>query len=99
MSINWGWSPWLVVPCSLLIGGLCGLASGGITALLNVQPFIATLAMMVFARGLAKHISGGTKISTAIERADGSYQYVDVPGLFKAIDARIFGGTVSIVTV
>jgi ribose transport system permease protein len=99
MSIHWGWSPWLVIACSLIIGGLCGLASGSITSLLKVQPFIATLAMMVFARGLAKHISGGTKISTAVEQADGSYRYVDVPQLFKTIDARIFGGTVSIVTV
>ncbi|HEX3602066.1 MAG TPA: ABC transporter permease [Lacipirellulaceae bacterium] len=99
MSIHWAWSPWLVVACSILIGGLCGLAAGSITALLKVQPFIATLAMMVFARGLAKHISGGTKISTAVEQADGTYRYVDVPHLFQAIDARIFGGTVSIVTV
>src|SRR6185312_14774113 len=35
MSIHWGWSPWLVVACSLLIGGLCGLASGSITSLLK----------------------------------------------------------------
>src|SRR4051812_17627211 len=99
MSIHWAWSAWLVIPSSILIGGLCGLASGGVTALLNVQPFIATLAMMVFARGLAKHISGGTKISTAVEQTDGTYHYVDVPHLFQWIDARVLGGTVSIVTV
>lgn len=98
MSIHWGWSAWAVVPCSIVIGGLCGLASGSITSLLKVQPFIATLAMMVFARGLAKHISGGTKISTAVEQADGTYRYVDIPHLFQSIDARILGGSVSVVT-
>jgi len=98
MAIHWSWSPWLVVPASLLIGGGCGLVSGSITARLKVQPFIATLAMMVFARGLAKHISGGMKISTAVEQADGSYRYVDVPALFQAIDRRVLGGNVSVVT-
>ena len=48
----------------------------------RVQPFIATLAMMVFARGLAKLLSGGQKISTAVQQPDGTYQYVDVPPIF-----------------
>jgi ribose transport system permease protein len=98
MSIHWGWSAWIVVPCSILIGGLCGLASGVITSALSVQPFIATLAMMVFARGLAKSIAGGAKISTAVEQADGTYRYVDIPHLFRSIDSRILGGSVSVVT-
>jgi ribose transport system permease protein len=99
MAIHWGWSPWLVVPASLVIGGACGLMSGSVTARLKVQPFIATLAMMVFARGLAKHISGGMKVSTAVQDADGSYRYVDVPELFRAIDTRVLGGNLSVVTV
>lgn len=98
MAIHWGWSPWLVVPAGMLIGGACGLVSGTVTAKLKVQPFIATLAMMVFARGLAKHVSGGMKVSTAIEDANGTYRYVDVPGLFRAIDTRVLGGNVSVVT-
>jgi ribose transport system permease protein len=98
MAIHWGWSPWLVVPASVLIGGACGLMSGSVTARLKVQPFIATLAMMVFARGLAKHISGGMKISTAVQDPDGSYRYVDVPEMFRAIDTRVLDGNVSVVT-
>jgi ribose transport system permease protein len=98
MAIHWGWSPWLVVPASIVIGGACGLVSGGVTTLLKVQPFIATLAMMVFARGLAKFVSGGMKVSTALQNEDGSYRYVDVPGLFQAIDTRVLGGNVSVVT-
>src|SRR5690242_13061782 len=50
MSIHWGWSPWLSLPVCLLFGMICGSASGFLTANLGIQPFIATLAMMVFAR-------------------------------------------------
>lgn len=98
MAIHWGWSPIVVVPLCILIGGACGAVSGSITAALRVQPFIATLAMMVFARGLAKYASGGMKVSTAVPTETGTYQYVDVPQLFRAIDARIFGGNISVVT-
>jgi ribose transport system permease protein len=55
--------------------------------------------MMVFARGAAKYVSGGMKVSTAVRNADGAYQYVPVPELFRAIDARILGGQLSVVTV
>lgn len=98
MAIHWSWSGWLVLPACLIIGGLCGGLSGFVTARLRVQPFIATLAMMVFARGLAKYASGGMKVSTAIANGDGTYRYVDVPGFFRAIDHRVLGGNVSVVT-
>lgn len=99
MAIHWGWSPWLVVPATLAIGSLAGLISGTVTAKLKVQPFIATLAMMVFARGLAKQVCGGMKVSRSIEKPDGSYEYVDAPSLFTAIDTKILGDNVSVVTV
>ena len=35
----------------ILIGAACGVTSGSFIAGLGMQPFIATLAMMVFARG------------------------------------------------
>lgn len=99
MSIHWGWAPWVAIPACLLLGLACGAVSGGVTAWFGIQPFIATLAMMVFARGLAKTISGGMKVSTAVKNADGTYRYVDVPGVFKFIDSRIFGGEMAVVTV
>jgi ribose transport system permease protein len=98
MAIYWGWSPWLVVPAVMLIGSACGLVSGSVIARWKIQPFIATLAMMVFARGLAKQVSGGTKVSTALEQADGSYRYVDLPAMFQAIDRRVLGDQVPVVT-
>ena len=99
MTIHWGWAAGIAIPAALLVGLACGAVAGGITAGFDIQPFIATLAMMVFARGLAKTISGGTKISTAVKNADGTYRYVDVPAIFNLIDNRILGGHVSVVTV
>lgn len=98
MAIHWNWSGWIVIPLTLLIGAVCGGISGGITAWLRIQPFIATLSMMVFARGLAKYASGGMKVSTAIANPDGTYRYVDVPPLFRLVDNRILGGNLSVVT-
>jgi ribose transport system permease protein len=98
LAIHWGWSPWLVLPACLLIGGSSGALSGFTAARLRVQPFIATLAMMVFARGMAKYVSGGMKVSTAVRTPDGTYRYVDVPPLFEAIDSRVLGDSVPVVT-
>lgn len=99
MSIHWGWSPLLSVPLCLLLGAACGGVAGGVTAWFRLQPFIATLAMMVFARGLAKTVSGGMKVSTAVKNTDGTFRYVDVPGIFRFIDNRILGGNLTMVTV
>lgn len=98
MSIHWGWSPWAAVPLSLLIGAVCGLVSGGLTAWFRIQAFVATLAMMVFARGLAKTISGGMKIATAVQNPDGSYHYVDVPAIMNRINGALFGDSIAVVT-
>jgi len=86
LSIHWQCPPLLAVPACLLLGAACGAISGITAARLRVQPFVATLAMMVFARGLAKLASGGAKVSTAVQNADGSYRYVDVPSIFTGID-------------
>lgn len=99
LSIHWGWYPILAVPVCLAIGAGCGGLSGGIIARFGVQPFIATLAMMVFARGLAKYVSGGQKISQSVQHPDGTFDYVDLPYLFEVLDARVLGGNVSVVTV
>jgi ribose transport system permease protein len=97
-SIHWGWHPLLAIALSLIVGAASGLVSGVITAIFEIQPFIATLAMMVFARGLAKTFSGGMKVSTAVQASDGTYRYVDVPHVFRLIDSRVLRGNVSVVT-
>ncbi|HEY0866745.1 MAG TPA: ABC transporter permease [Fimbriimonas sp.] len=97
--LHWDWSPWLAVPASLAIGALGGGVSGILASWGRFQPFIATLAVMVTARGLAKTISGGEKVSTAIAGAEGTFRYVEVPQVFRAIDSRVLGDNVSMVSV
>ncbi len=79
-------------------GALCGVVSGSILSFARVQPFVATLAMMVFARGLAKSVSGGMKVSTAVAGPDGVMHYVEVPALFRALDTQLAGGGLAVVT-
>jgi ribose transport system permease protein len=97
-TIHWGWSAGAGIGLALVAAALCGSVSGGLVARFRIQPFIATLAMMVFARGLAKLVSGGQKISTAVQIADGSYQYVDVPSVFNVISSRLLGDNIAVVT-
>jgi ribose transport system permease protein len=99
LSLQKAWSPWLAIPVCLAAGLLCGLTSGGLVARFKIQPFIATLAMMVFARGLAKWISGGKKISTAVLQPDGTYQYAEVPRIFNSLNSKILGDNIALVTI
>ena len=98
-SIHWSYAPWICVLVCLIAGTMCGLVSGGLVSKLQIQPFIATLAMMVFARGLAKWVSGGQKISTAVQEANGTYRYVAAPHLFDVLNSRILNGNVAVVTI
>jgi ribose transport system permease protein len=99
LTIHMGWGALPAVAAVLGAGVLLGAASGGLVSGFGLQPFIVTLAMMVFARGLAKLVSGGQKISQAVLRADGSgYDSVDLPRVFDLVDSRLLGGTVWVVT-
>ena len=98
VTIRWAWTPLAAIPACMALGAACGLASGLLTARYRMQPFIATLAMMVFARGLAKTISGGQKVATAIQQADGTYRYVNPPPIFDLLNATLPGGHVAAVT-
>jgi galactofuranose transport system permease protein len=52
-----GWNPWLVFPVMLAMGMALGATMGAFITYLKVQPFIATLAGMWFARGMCFFIS------------------------------------------
>jgi simple sugar transport system permease protein len=52
-----GWNPWVVIPLMLLMGMALGAAMGCFITYLKVQPFIATLAGLWFARGMCFFIS------------------------------------------
>jgi ribose/xylose/arabinose/galactoside ABC-type transport system permease subunit len=57
MLANAGWNPFVMIVLMILIGSAFGAASGILIQYFNVQPFIATLAMMFLARGLASMLS------------------------------------------
>ena len=98
LTLHLAWPAFVAVCACLLVGLACGAASGAIIARWRMQPFIATLAMMVFARGLAKSISGGEKISRAVVQPDESYLYTELPDFFQWLDQRVLGGNVAVVT-
>ena len=54
-----------VIPivAGVLVGGLAGLINGSLIATTGIPPFIATLGMMVTARGLARYYTHGQPIS------------------------------------
>jgi ribose transport system permease protein len=52
----------LAILFAILAGGLCGAVSGFMITGLNMPPFIATLAMMSIARGVASMITDGEQI-------------------------------------
>jgi ribose transport system permease protein len=97
-SLQYGWPAWIAILLCLGIGTACGTVSGGLIAKFRIQPFIATLAMMVFARGMAKWVSGGRKISTAVLQSDGTYKYAEVSPIFNTLNSKILGDNIAVVT-
>jgi galactofuranose transport system permease protein len=55
--IREGWNAWLVILLMLIMGMVLGAIMGSFITYLKVQPFIATLAGMWFARGMCFFIS------------------------------------------
>lgn len=60
--VNWHMPLLLGVLAAILFGGLIGLINGFNVAILKIPPFIATLAMMLVAQGLALVVSGSAPI-------------------------------------
>ena len=99
LTMPHGWPAIIAIPAVLVFGTAMGSVSGALVARMRIQPFIVTLAMMVFARGLAKVISGGRKITNYVTEPDGSTRLVDLPRIFGLIDSKVLGGNLSIVTI
>ena len=57
-----GMGVWPMAGIVLAAGCLCGLVSGFVVTRWRIQPFVATLAMMSAARGIARYLSGGAAI-------------------------------------
>jgi len=92
-----GWDLPAATGVCLVGGALCGALSGLLVSRLRIQPFVATLAMMVAARGAGKLVSGGVKIAHG-----GQPWYVlqdDAPWVFEWMTAPVAGGWLRPVTV
>lgn len=62
LTIGYGWGVAPAVAVVLLVGLACGTVNGALITGFRMQPFVATLAMMTAARGMAKLVAGGVKV-------------------------------------
>ncbi|RVN30232.1 ABC transporter permease [Sinorhizobium meliloti] len=79
LNIMAGVPMWLAIPLALLVASLNGLVAGLLITRFNVPAFIATLAMMSIARGLANMITDGQ-------------QLIGFPAWFNTMAIVRFGG-------
>lgn len=63
MATQAGLPVWLAFLCGIAVGGICGVANGLLVTRLRLPPFIATLGMMMVARGVALQITGARAVS------------------------------------
>ncbi|QPK81238.1 ABC transporter permease [Schaalia sp. ZJ405] len=63
LHINMGISVWVAALSAIVVGLLCGVVNGGLIVWGKLPPFIATLAMMSVARGLALVVLEGRPLS------------------------------------
>ncbi|HSK09160.1 MAG TPA: ATP-binding cassette domain-containing protein [Vicinamibacterales bacterium] len=77
-----GLGVWAVVPIVIAAGCLWGLVNGLVVARWRLQAFIATLATMSAARGVARYISGGAAIPLGFGEGG-------APEAFRALAAPI----------
>jgi len=62
LVIALGWPATAAMAATVLAAALMGATSGVVISRFRMQPFVATLGMMLVARGAAKWISGGIKV-------------------------------------
>ena len=83
-----GWNPWLVILLVIAIGMTLGAIMGSFIVYLKVQPFIATLAGMWFARGMCFFISDNAiNIDNRTFRILGQTKIL-IPGLKELADLQ-----------
>lgn len=61
--VNSGMPVWSVVLIALAVGLACGAWNGMLVAVLNIQPMVATLILMVAGRGIAQLITEGVIVT------------------------------------
>jgi ribose/xylose/arabinose/galactoside ABC-type transport system permease subunit len=83
-----GWNAWVVILLMLLMGMTLGATMGSIITFMKVQPFIATLAGMWFARGMCFFISDDAiAINNPIFRLIGETKLL-IPGITELVQKQ-----------
>lgn len=83
--VKWGMPVWLGLLCTLLFGVLLGFVNGVNVAVLGLPPFIATLAMMQVARGLALVISNAAPIYFDVAEKHASFAWLSTGNLIPGV--------------
>ena len=81
---------WDTLFTCLLIGSACGACSGSLIQVLNLPPFVVTLAMMSIARGLALIVSDGRALyglpPALVFLGQGTFMGIPIPAyIFMAV--------------
>ncbi|MFQ3548263.1 MAG: ABC transporter permease [Armatimonadota bacterium] len=63
LLIGYGWDFLPALAVTIISTGFMGLINGFLISRFRIQPFVATLGMMLIARGVAKFISGEIKVA------------------------------------
>lgn len=97
--VTWGMPVWLGLIATLLFGALLGLVNGTNVAILGLPPFIATLAMMLVAQGLALVISNAAPIYFDGSGAHASFLWLStgniIPGFPNAVLVLLLAAAVA----
>lgn len=82
MIVNAGVPVPLGMIFGIIVGGLCGLVNGVLVTKMKLPPFIATLGMMMVARGLALYVTNAAPVSGMPE----SFADLGNGALFKIVE-------------
>ncbi|MFU2097915.1 ABC transporter permease [Mannheimia haemolytica] len=82
MIVNAGVPVPLGMILGILVGGICGLINGILVTRMKLPPFIATLGMMMVARGLALYVTNAAPVSGMPE----SFANLGNGALFKIVE-------------
>ena len=82
MTVNAGVPVPIGMVLGILVGGACGLTNGILVTQMKLPPFIATLGMMMVARGLALYVTNAAPVSGMPE----SFAVLGNGALFKIVE-------------
>ncbi|WP_207460028.1 ABC transporter permease [Azospirillum sp. SYSU D00513] len=96
LLVQAGLPVWLSMLAGMLVGGVCGWINGVVITRMKLPPFIATLGMMLVARGVALQLTGARPVSglgedfgelgngalfRIVQETDGGFPDVIFPGI------------------